>query len=223
MKKFIKTAGLAVAFAAMAVSSASATAGPAMLTSASPLGTGHNTAAVAGSTGVNLPPHTFTAGGARVSCPDADFRVTSVTTNTASVDASYSGGCTFIVGGLTLGAAAVDVNCGWTLSFHNATFTDTTGAGTGGTVVLPCSTTVTVPAIGCVIHVLAQTREGISSQNVDAAGVNSAAPTPWGSKVIANVTGLTYTTNGACAGLAEHNNDSVYAGSVYVKNVWGML
>src|SRR3954470_20815373 len=46
MRKLIKTAGLAVAFAAMAVSSASAATGPVMLTSTTPTGIGSNTAAV---------------------------------------------------------------------------------------------------------------------------------------------------------------------------------
>jgi hypothetical protein len=221
MKKFIKTAGLAVAFAAVAVSSASATTGPAMLNSASPIGTASNIAATAGSTGGNLGAHTFTATSAQVSCTTASYKVTTVTTTTSTIDPSYSG-CTFLVSGTALGTASVDSGCTWDLSFSAATFTNTTGAGSGGSAT-NCYTQVTVPGIGCTLDVFAQTSSGIASQNVDTSGAATTVATPWGSKITATNSGLTYTTTGSCPGLSEHGKDAAYSGSVYVKNVWGSL
>jgi hypothetical protein len=228
MKKFIKTAGLAVAMAAMAVSTANATTGAAMLKSASPVGVASNIAAEAGNTGANLGSHVFTAAaGATVSCSTATFHLTTpVPTNSVTFRPTYSG-CAFSVSGTTLGAATVDINCEWTLTFSSASFTDTTGAGTGGRADVPCSTTVTVPTIGCTIHVSpVAAAPGISSQNVTSAGVNDATATPWGSKIIANVTGLGYTTTTAAGGncvIASSGSSATYAGSVYQRNVWGAL
>jgi hypothetical protein len=222
MRKFIKTAGLAVAFAAMAVSSASATTGPAMLTSTNPIGTGSNTAAVSGNT-ASFAAHTFTIGGAVVTCGDANFTITSVTTNTATVDPHYTG-CSLLVSGTPVGAATVDIACDWTFTFHHATFTDTTGAGTGGTVDTNCNTAVTVPAVNCQINVAAQTRPGISTQNITSTGASTAVAHPWGSKITGNVTGLTYTVPAgkSCPGVAEHGTGN-YVGTVAVRNLWGML
>jgi hypothetical protein len=221
MRKLVSTVGLAVAFAAMAASSASATSGPAMLTSHSPFGTASNTAVVAKSEGPNLGAHLFTATSAQVSCSEVDFRVTTVTTNTSTIDPSYSG-CTFIVSGTPLGTATVDSACTWDLSFVNAVFNDSTGVGSGGTAT-NCATQVTIPGIGCTLDVFAQTSEGISSQNVDTSGAATTVATPWGSKITATNSGLTYTTTGSCPGLSEHGKDAAYSGSVYVKDVWGML
>jgi hypothetical protein len=223
MRKLIKTAGLAVVFAAIAVSSADATTGKATLTSAAPIGTASNTAAISGNA-AGFAAHTFTASGAQVTCADAVFRITSVTLTAATIDPIYSN-CRFLVAGTPVGNATVHTPCDWTLTFSHASFTDTTGAGTGGTVTTNCSTTVTVPAVTCTIHVAAQTRAGISSQNIDAAGANSTSTTPWGSKIIASVAGLTYTTTTAPGGncsIPEHGTGT-YAGTVAVRNVWGML
>jgi hypothetical protein len=220
MSKFIKTAVLAVAFAAMVASSASAATGPAMLKDASPTGTASNLAAISGNAAA-FPAHTFTATSAQVSCAHADFHILGVTTNTATIKPTYTS-CNFLLNGTPLAAATVDTGCHWTLLFHTGVFNSTTGAGTGGSA-FNCATQVTVPAIGCTLDVFAQTRPGISSQNINAAGGNDTSATPWGSKVIANVTGLTYTTTGSCPGLSEHGNDAAYAGTVAVKNVWGSL
>ena len=223
MRKFMRTAGLAVAFAAMAVSSASAATGPAMLTSANPIGVGSNTAAISTVMASNYPAHTFTIGGAIVTCADANFGVTAVTTNTAHVDTSYSG-CQLLVSGTPVGAATIDVGCAWTLTFHTAVFDSASGAGTGGSIDTNCNTAVTVPAVNCQINVAAQTRPGISSQNIDTTGANTASLTPWGSKITGSVTGLTYTVPAgkSCPGVAEHGTGN-YAGAVAIKNVWGML
>jgi hypothetical protein len=221
MRKIISAAAVALGLAALTGAPAGAATGPAMLRDVSPTGTASNTASVATSEGANLPAHGFTATSAQISCADVVYRVTSVATTTATVDPSYSG-CSFVLNGTPLAPVTVDSRCTWDLSFANATFNSTNGAGTGGTVTT-CPTQMTLPAIGCTIDIAAQTREGISAQNVDTSGANSALATPWGSKITANVSGITYTTTGSCPGLSAHGNDASYTGSLYVKNVFGVL
>lgn len=228
MKKFIKTAGLAVAFAAMAVTSASATVGPAMVRVDGTPGTGHNTGSLSGNAST-YGASSFTAGGGavKVQCGTADFKVTSTTTNTVNFDASYSPGgaagpCTFAVSGTVLGTAAIDTTTSWSLLGHHAVFDTSTGATTDVTVTNSV-TKVTVPGIGCTLDVFHQTSRGITIQNIDAAGNNTTVATPWGSKIIASVNNLTYTTTGSCVGLPEHGTDGFYSGTVAIANVFGSL
>jgi hypothetical protein len=58
-------------------------------------------------------------------------------------------------------------------------------------------------------------------QNIDGTGANSTAATPWGSKVIAAVSGLTYDAVGSCL-IAAHGTGS-YSGTFAVRNVFGSL
>jgi hypothetical protein len=222
MRKFMKTAGLAVAFAAMAVSSASAASGPAMLKTTGTIGTASNTGAISGNA-ASYGTHVFTAGAAKVNCEDATFHIRTITTTAATIVPTYSG-CALNISGTNVAPATVTTGCDWDLNFGAGTF-HTSGLGTGGTVTTTCTTVVDVPAIGCQLDVFGQTRPGITSQNIDAAGANSASATPWGSKIIASVTGLTYTTTTAPGGncvIAEHGTGT-YAGTVAVHNVWGSL
>jgi hypothetical protein len=222
MRKFLGGVVLAVVFAGVAASAASATIGPAMLNSRAPIGTGSNTATVAGfpASAGNLGASVFTtASGAHVDCQEVDFKITNLTTTTAHFDASYSL-CTATVPPLTF-SATVHVGCQWTLTFQNATFNNTTGAGANATVDLPCNTTVTVPAAGCQITVASQTRGHITTQNLDSAGApTTSGPSPTGVKLTPNVSGLSYTSN--CIGVPTPGTAS-YIGPVYVHNVWGSL
>jgi hypothetical protein len=221
MRTFMKAAGLALALAALTASPASATTGPAMLNSASPIGTASNIPATSGSSGPRLAALTFGATGSQISCSNVVLRVTSVTTTTAVIDPSYTG-CTYLVSGTSLASVTFDTNCAWDLSFANAAFNSTTGAMTGATVSI-CRSQITIPGLGCTVDLFSQTREGIASQNVDINGNASTATTPWGSKITSFPEGVTYTTTGSCIGLAEHGSDSAFATSVAVKNLWASL
>jgi hypothetical protein len=221
MRKFMKAAGLTMAVAALATASASATTGPAMLQSTSPIGTASNIPATSGSGGAGLSALTFTATSNNISCSIVVLRVTSVSTTTAAIDPSYTS-CTYNVSGTPLAGATFDTNCAWDLGFANATFNSTTAASAGGTVNI-CTSQITIPALGCTLDLFSQTREGISTQNVDINGNASTAATPWGSKINSNVSGVTYTTTGSCPGFAEHGSDSAYTTTVAVENVWASL
>jgi hypothetical protein len=220
MSKLIRASALALALTAVTAASAGATTGPGMVVQNGTAGTASNTGAISGN-GASFVAHTFSAGGGVVSCGDATFNITGVTTTTVTFGPVYSN-CRFTVAGTVLGAATVDAPCHWTVHVGSGTFNNSTGAGTGGTVSTGCVTSVTVPAAGCTIHV-AQVNGagGITSQNIDATGANSTAAVPWGSKLVAAVTGLTYTTTGSCL-IAEHGTGS-YTGTVAVRNVFGSL
>jgi hypothetical protein len=221
MKKFIQASVMVLALTAVTATSASATTGRAMFNVTGTAGVGSNTAAVSG-VGANLGAHTFTAGGGVVRCNDATFNITSITTTTAHFHPSYAG-CNFTVAGTALGTATVDSPCTWTLHSVAASVFDTaTGAGSGGSVSTQCSTTVTVPAAGCTIHV-AQVAgaTGISTQNVTLAGASTTTIPAPAVRITAAVSGLTYTTAGSCL-IAEHGTGS-YSGSVAVRNVYGSL
>jgi hypothetical protein len=222
MKKFLMTVGLAVALAAMAVSSASATG---MLNSRSPIGTGSNTASVADSMGPNLAASILGVTGATVTCPDVTYNVTQVTTFDARVDPSFGGGCLFLVSGTPVGTATVNTaGASLTLTATHSTFGD--GLGSDITVDVNGPIIITT-AVGCTLTIPSQSNKGggtsIQSQNIDTTGANTTSTSPWGAKITATSLSLTYTTHGSCPGIAEHGNDSFFTGSVYVKNVWGSL
>jgi hypothetical protein len=159
-----------------------------------------------------------------VTCADVTFTITGVTTNTVTFDANFHHNCQFIVSGTPVGSATVDVGCDWSLTLHHAVFDSSTGAGTGGTIDTNCTTAVTVPAVNCQINIYGQTRPGISTQNIDTTGVNTSSAAPWGSKITASLSGLTYTVPAGktCPGFAEHGTGA-YASTVAIKNIWGML
>jgi hypothetical protein len=220
MSKLIRVSALALALTAMTAASAGATTGPGMVVKNGTAGTASNTGAISGN-GTTYGAHTFSAGGGVVSCGDASFNITTVATSSVTFDPTYSN-CRFTVAGTVLGAATVDSPCTWTVNVGSGIFNTGTGAGSGGTVSTGCVTSVTVPAASCTIHVGQVTNAaGITTQNIDAAGANSTAAVPWGSKIVAAVTGLTYTTTGSCL-IAEHGLGS-YAGTVAVRNVYGSL
>jgi hypothetical protein len=224
MKKFLMTAVLAVALAATAVSSASATG---MLNSRSPIGTGSNTASVAGSTGPNLAASVLGVTGATVTCPDVSYNVTGVSTSDATVDPTFgpAGACVFNVSGTPVGTASVNtVGASLTLTATHSTFSS--GLGSDITVDVKGPIVVTT-AVGCTLTIPSQANKGggtsIQSQNVDSAGANTTSASPWGAKITATSVSLTYTATGSCPGIAEHGSDSFFTGGVYVKNVWGSL
>jgi hypothetical protein len=229
MKKYFKTAGLAVAFAAMAVSSASATAGPGMLNSRAPAGPGSNTAAVAGNTGPNLAASVLGVTGATVTCPDTTYTVNSVSTTDANVSPTFgpAGQCVFAVSALPVGTATVHTTgASLTVNAAHSVFNNTTGLGTDLTVNTAGTIVVTTSA-GCTLTIPTQSNKGggtlLQSQNINSAGGNDTSASPWGSKITATSLSLTYTATGSCPGIAEHGSDSFFTGSVYVKNVWGSL
>lgn len=229
MSRCIKLTMMTVAFAAIAVSSASATSGPAMITHHTPIGVGSNTAAVSGNaSGFPGPAFSLGGGGAvAVHCADGNFNVTtnSITTNTVTVTPTFLG-CAVTIAGTPVAAASVDHNCEWTFTLHEAVFTNTTGATTGITVDVPCQTTITAPALGCTLHVTPVTRAtGISAQNINAAGANDTSATPWGSKIIGNVANLHYTTSlaaGGSCGVPATGTGS-FNGTTAIRNLWNML
>jgi hypothetical protein len=218
MRRLARYAGLSVALAAVAVSSASAD--PAMFKSAAPIGTGSNTSAISGNA-AGFGAHTFSASGAQVTCADAVFGIVSVATLTTTIRPIHLS-CRYLVAGTPVGAATVHPSCHWDLSFHHANI-DLLGHVTDPTMQITCAAQVTVPSVGCTIDIPAQTRSGLSMQNIDAAGANTSSLTPWGSKIVASIPGLTYTTTttagGNCA-IPEHGTGT-YAGTVAVKNLWG--
>jgi hypothetical protein len=220
MKRFVTMLAVAVAVAAMTASVAGAATGPAMWKTTTPIGTASNTGAISGnnsSTGA----HTLTFTSAQLSCADAVFEVHAVTTTTLTFVPTWSG-CTFKVNGTSLANGTAVSNCTWDISLANAVFNTATGAATGGTL-SECYTDVSVPAIGCTIHVFAQTREGVSVQNIDVNGNVSLLAEPWGSRISINASGITFTTTGSCPGLTEHGNDGADAGTVTVHNLWASL
>jgi hypothetical protein len=225
MRKYMTIVGLAVAIAAMAVSSASATTGRAMLTSHGQHHLGSNTGAISGNS-ASFAAHTFQAGGATVRCADANFTVTAVSTTTAHFDPSFSG-CQLIVSGTPVAAASVTAPCTWTLSLHmtTATYNDLTGAGTGATVVTGCTTIVHAPAVNCELDVAAQAAGSITTQNINNTGDSSTLATPWGSKITSASTGLSYVVPAgkSCPGVTSPGTDGAYAGTAAIPGVWGML
>jgi hypothetical protein len=78
--------GLAAVVAAAAVSSADATP---MFNSRATIGTGSNTASVAGSTGSNLAASVLRVTGATVTCPDTTYKLTGVTTGQLLFDPTF--------------------------------------------------------------------------------------------------------------------------------------
>jgi hypothetical protein len=219
MSKVLRNAVLMGAFSLVAVSSAGATTGPGMVATNGAVGVLSNTGAVSGNSST-YSAHVFTAGGSVVSCADSNFTVVSTTTTTVTLSPSYTG-CRFTVAGTVLGSAAIESSCNWTLDFSRMTFNTATGAGSSGTITTGCVTSVTVPASSCTINVAAQTQSGISLQNVDATGANSTAATPWGVKVVAAISGLTYDAVGSCL-IAAHGTGS-YSGTVAGPNIFGSL
>ena len=217
--KILKSMVLAMLLAAMAAATASAATGPAMLKTSGTVGTASNTGATSGNA-ATYPRHTLGVGAAVMACNDVTFRVTAITTNNTTVDPNIAG-CSLLLSGTPVGAATFDTPCDWSLSLANATFVDTTGASTGGTLTTNCTTTVTIPADGCTIHIFAQTREGISAQNITSTGAPTSSPAPWGAAVQLSLSNLTYTAS-TCPGMAEHGFLQ-YAGQVAVRNLWGSL
>jgi hypothetical protein len=222
MRKFTRTACLAIAIAGLAASSAHGTIGPAMFGSASPFGTGSNIAQVAQSEGGDRsgPDWGFAGGGGSVPCSRVVYRVTSVTTTTASVDPSFSG-CTLVVGS-PLALVTITTPCAWTVHFTNAQFSNATGAGSGGTLSTNCTTTFVLPQIGCTVDMAPHTSEGVSWQNVTTTGANSTSATPWGMALSTNLTNMTYEGTGGCFGFGTHG-DFALASTVSFKNLWGTL
>jgi hypothetical protein len=229
MTRSIKAIVLAAALAVAASVAASATTGPAMLTSASPIGTGSNIAATAQNTGANFGPFAMVASGLNFRCSTVVMRVTAVTTDTATVDPRFSE-CVVLLSGTVVGGAQFSTPCDWRLSFANGTFNNTTGATGGGTLTIGCAMQVgfTSQAGACIMDFPAQTREGLTLQNIDSAGNASTTATPWGMAIVTSVSGLTYdattntpTTFGGCP-LPGHGT-AAWASSMYLKNVWGQL
>jgi hypothetical protein len=107
------------------------------------------------------------------------------------------------------------------LSVHQAIFSNATGAASGGTLTTGCATQFTVPILSCTISVAPKTVEGLSLQNVDAAGAATAAATPAGTKLLLVAPGFTYTSTGACPAL-EHGSMTI-VGSVAVSNLYAKL
>jgi len=224
MRKLIKTAGLAVVLSAMAVSSANATTGRAMFTTTGSMDKVASNLSSHSGNATSYAAHTFQAGGATVSCATAKFTITAVSTTTTHFDPIYQS-CQLLVSGTPVAAASVTTPCTWTLSIQNATYNDATGAGTGATVRTNCVSVVHAPAVNCEIDVAAQTAEGISTQSIDASGANTAAATPWGSKIVAAATGLSYTVPAgkSCPGVTSPGTNGAYTGTVAAKDVFGML
>ena len=125
-----------------------------------------------------------------------------------------------LISGVPVGAATFDTPCDWSLSVANATFNTLTGASAGGTLTTNCSTTITLPFIGCTIHLPAQTREGIGAQSITASGSATSSATPWGSSIQINLS-LNYTTSGSCP--IPASGTFLYQGEVAVRNLWAML
>jgi hypothetical protein len=222
MSKLITTAALALAFSAVAASSAIATIGPAMLTSRLPITRASNTAAVAGNTGPNLAGASFVASSARVACADDDLHITTpLPTNTVHATPTFSG-CVFSVSGTPVATSTIDHNCEWTATAHHATFNTTTGATSDITLDI-CELTLTIPAVGCTIHVTESDEEpGVSLQNITSTGANDTSASPWGSRITAGLTGLHYITTGSCPGLPSTGSAS-YSAALYARNIWAML
>jgi hypothetical protein len=229
MRKFLTTVGLAVSLGTVVVSSAGATTGLGMFSSRAPLGTGSNTASVAGSTGSNLSASVLGVTGATITCPDTTYTVTQVSTFDARVDPSFgpAGACLFVVSGTPVGAVTVDTaGASLTLTATHSSFNSAAGAGSDITVDVNGPIVVTT-SIGCTLRILSQANKGggtsIQSQNVDGAGAGTTSASPWGEKIVVNNLSLTYTATGSCPGIAEHGADTFFSGGVYVKNVWGSL
>jgi hypothetical protein len=222
MRKLVQAVALAVAFTALAASSAGATTGPAMIKSASPFGTASNTAAISGN-GSNFAGPLFGASGATIGCSDVVIRVTTVSTTTITGHGAVTG-CIFSISGTPVATATVTAFCTTDFSFTGAIFNNTTGATTSGTLsAANCGATVVTTA-GCTIHGVGQTLgNGISAQNISSTGANDTSATPWGAKLIANVTGITYTSTGSCPGIAEHGSNGSASGTIVGRNIWGAL
>jgi hypothetical protein len=219
MSNFIRVVVAAGVLAMVTASSAAATTGPAMLGTNGTVGTGSNTAAISGG-GASYGAWTTTSGGAVYSCADVTYRFTAITTGTATVDPTFAG-CKLTLSGTVLGTFTIDTPCTWTLSVDTGTFNNTTGAEAGGTLITGCVTQMTIPSMGCTVDIAAQSVEGLSMQNIDATGANSTAAVPWGSKIVAALSGLTYTATGSCL-IAEHGTMSV-SSTVAVRNLYGQL
>lgn len=222
-QKVLLWATVALATAAPA---AGATTGPAMLTSRSPVGIASNTAATSGNT-ASFPGSSYTFPSvAGLGCDDVSFDVTTpVATDTLALRPTFAG-CTVKVAGTVIATGTIDVNCEWTLAFTRATFSTTSGDSSGVTVSIPCQTTVTLPAVGCTLHVAAVPGTGaISAQNIDGTGANDVSASPWGVKIVASLSGLRYTTTQSAGGncVFPATGTLGYDGAVALKNVWGML
>jgi hypothetical protein len=225
MTRLVTMLALTLALAATAAASAGATAGPAMLGSASPLGIASNTAADAGSEGTNLGPGAMTVSGLPgATCSSVQFRITSVTTTTATLDPAFQN-CAVFIGGMEVEPVPITTPCDWTVTVQTGGFSNATGHTVAATLRTNCTTALTFDT-GCTVDVLAQTRTGVTLQNVDTVGANSTSATPWGSKVSLNISTLTYARTGTtglfCSTMPPAGTVSLVS-SFYAKNVWGRL
>jgi hypothetical protein len=226
MTRLFKVMVITVALAGSTVGLANATSGPGMFASRSPLGTGSSTASIAGSTGANLPSTVFGVTNATISCSHPHVTVTNTSTVDVTADLTFGphGKCVFSISGTPLGTATVTTSTSYTYTLQHGLVVTPPGALSRITVDLP-EIVVSAPSIGCTITVPAQSNKGggssLTLQNVSTSGANDTSASPWGSKVSASSLTLTYTTDGACPGLAEHGSDFSINSSVYVKNLWG--
>lgn len=222
MRMLLKAALLAATLAAIATSSAAATTSPAMFAQRSPVGTASNTGALSGNAS-SYPAHTFSAGGGGwlVSCADTAVTVTPVTTTTATLSSTYSG-CVLSISGTVLSTVTID----WlkVLSIANSVLDLATKAWNLGKAIFSRPGTIQAPGIGCIYDITApQTLTGFSGQNISAAGTADTSASPWGSKIVAAVTGLTLTATTTPGGncVSPEHFSAAYSGTIAVHNVWG--
>lgn len=222
MKKLYRVLGVTVALVAATVSSAGALAGPGMLTTFGSVGTGSNTAAAAGLTGIagNLGGPSFSNGTELVNCPETDLRITSTATSAMQFTPGFGPTCVASISGTPIANATIDSGCGWTMTFGSATFNDVTASGSGATLDIPCSPTITLAAIGCTIRLQSGKYQGASLQNISDNATNNVTPTPWGMKLTVSATAVQVTNIGTCFAAGSTGS---YTSGVYIRDLWGMV
>jgi hypothetical protein len=156
--------------------------------------------------GTNTGNHVFTAGlVGNISCEEATFtgELVPVPAKTLTITPEYKK-CTF------LGVANVVVN----MNGCDYVFKQPEGAGpyTGKVdVVCPTGKKITFGTATCTVTVPAQSN--LSSVEY----INKQAKEPWFVEVVANVTGIEYTAEGACNGFPGTRKDGVYKGAADAK------
>lgn len=220
MPKLVATVCLTVVLTAAIASTSSATAGPAMVSRASLIfGQASNLGSISGN-GTSYPAHRFTAGVTTVSCATVTGSLGGSFTASVAFMMSYSG-CSLVVTGTPVAAATVHSNCSWNFSFSPSVFNNATGGATGGTVAPGCVTSVTSPAVNCQLDFAFATLPGVSAQNIDWTGSNSTASSPWGMKLVASITGWSYSvpSGKSCPGVVSPGSGG-YTGTMAVPGVW---
>lgn len=120
--------------------------------------------------------------------------------------------------GTPVAAAALDTRCHCNVS--GGIYDTSTSGVTGASTATGCSSTLTVEAINCTIHVPAMTKTGTTTNNITQTGAFTTAATAWGMRI----TGVTFTTTApASAFLILSTARAPFLGTVAVRALTASL